>query len=402
MESIRKRKRKIFAPLSTSVTIACDSAFSPVTQVYDSITQEYQPDREVIYTVLRPVVTANASDGSWTESAVNALLSDMHWYANGVDISTLSSWTGKYEIAQSGLTRGSLIIRRNVATSERIDLQFRAVLPDSRLGLNVPIVSGYICLHTTDKSTDSYSCSLSEDAHITYRPLLDKLFLYRYKVNEGLIVANEDTEDDARDGNEYEHTLHYHLYLGGQQLNSGYTVKLYHKDTASSSTEVTASDPRIISLSVSSLTLDLRLVSKDDYILKFYVDGDDVASLQFSCSLEYFPIENPEPVDECDIQPTSLQIANRLTAQSDGCTIDCPGAYLDITWYTDSAYKTATEHNCGEDTLIDLSRTGIGSNHNDDWLDVYAACSQKGPYNVAVDGDGDVLTDSEGNPYIFR
>lgn len=402
MESIRKRKRKIFAPLSTSVTIACDSAFSPVTQVYDSLSQEYQPDREVIYTVLRPVVTANAPDGSWPDSAANALLSEMHWYVNGVDISTISSWTGKYEISQTGLSRGSLVIRRNVSPSEHLDLQFRAVLPDPRIGRNVPIVSGFICLHTVDKSTDSYSCSLSEDSHIIYRPLLDKLFLYRYKVNEGLIAEDDELEDEARDGNEYEHTLHYHLYLGGQQLNSGYTVKLYHRDSASTATEVTSADARVLTLTASSLTLDLRLVNKDDYILKFYVDGDEVASLQFSCSLERFSLENPEPVDECDIQPEDRRIANRLTAQSAGNTIVCPGAYLDITWYTDSAYKTGVQHNSGEDTLIELSRTGIGSSHNDDWLDIYASCRQKGPYNVAVDGDGDVLTDSNGNTYIFR
>lgn len=161
METIKKRKRKIFAPLTTSVTVACDSAFSPVTQVYNAEIQEYEPDRTVIATVLRPVVTANAVDGSWNDPYVNKLLADMHWFANGQDISTLDDWTGKYEISQVGAERGSLIIRRNVAPGERIDLHFEAVLPDPRIGFNIDIVSEVVCLSTTDKSTDSYAANPS-------------------------------------------------------------------------------------------------------------------------------------------------------------------------------------------------------------------------------------------------
>ena len=402
METLKKRKRKIFAPLTTYVTVACDSAFSPVTQVYNAEIQEYEPDRTVIATVLRPVVTANAVDGSWNDPYVNKLLADMHWFANGQDISTLDDWTGKYEISQVGAERGSLIIRRNVAPGERIDLHFEAVLPDPRIGKNIDIVSEVICLSTTDKSTDSYAASLSEDPSIVYRPLLDKLYLYSWRVAQGLIAASPAAEAACRDGNEYERVLNFALFRGNTRLNSGYTVKLFRISNILNMTEVTLPDPLVIGMTLTTLTLDLRLMDKDDFALLFYIDNNEVARLQFSVSLGRFPIENPEPVDSCDIAPNDTEIYNRLTAHSDGNVIDDVGAFLNITWKTDSATKTAVQHNDGERTVIQLADTGIGSGADDSWLNVYASIKQKPAYRVAVDRNGKVFTDRNGVPYIFR
>lgn len=402
MESIKKRKRKIFAPLTTSVTVACDSAFSPVTQVYDAEIQEYTPDRSILHTVLRPVVTANATDGSWPDTYANKLLSDMHWFANGQDISTLDDWTGKYEISQVGGERGSLIIRRNVAPGERIDLHFEAILADQRLGVNIPIVSEAICLSTIDKSIDSYSASLSEDARIVYQPLLDKLYRYSWRVAQGLEVASAQTEQGCRDGNEYERTLHFALFRGSTRISTGYTVKLFRITNILTMTEITVPDPMVISLGLTSVTLDLRLMAKDDFAVLFYVDNAEVARIQFSVSLDRFPIENPEPVDSSDILPTDTEIYNRLSAHSEGNVIEDVGAYLNITWLTDSAYKSSVRHNDGERTVIQLADTGVGTGVDDSWLLVYANVLQKGPYKVAVDRNGKVFTDSNGVPFIFR
>jgi hypothetical protein len=402
METIKKRKRKVFAPLTHSVTLSCDSAFTPVTQVYDAELSEYVPDRSVIATVLRPVVTANASDGSWPDPYVNKLLADMHWYANGVDISTIASWTGKYEITQVGAERGSLVISRNVAPGEKIDLQFKAVLPDPRLGVNIPIVSSIICLSTTDKSNDSYLASLAEDARIIYRPLLDKLYHYAWRVAQGLTPASPTAEADARDGNEYERTLHFALFRGNNKVNSGYTVKLFRINNVNSMTEITTPDPIVIGMTLSTLTLDLRLLAKDDFCLKFYVSGTEVARLQFSVSLGDFPVENAEPKDACDILPTDTEIYNELIGASEGNAIEDIGAYLDITWFTDSAYKSNAQHNDGARAVIQLADTGIGSGVDDSWLEVYASIRQKGAYKVAVDSDGNVFTDSNNVPFIFR
>ena len=402
MESIKKRKRKIFAPLTTSVTVTCDSAFSPVTQVYDAEIQEYVPDRGVLQTVLRPVVTANAVDGSWPDVYANKLLSDMHWFANGIDISTLNDWTNKYEISQVGAERGSLIISRNVAPNERIDLHFEAVLADPRLGVNIPIVSEAICLSTIDKSIDSYSASLSEDARIVYKPLLDKLYRYSWRVAQGLETASPQAEAECRDGNEYERTLHYALFRGSNRISTGYTVKLFRITNILTMTEITAPDPLVISLGLTSVTLDLRMMEKDDFAILFYVDNNEVARIQFSVSLDHFPIENPEPVDSSDILPTDTEIYNRLSAHSEGNVIEDVGAFLNITWITDSAYKSSVHHNDGERAIIQLADTGVGTGVDDSWLLVYANVLQKGAYKVAVDRNGDVFTDSNGVPYIFR
>ena len=100
METSRKRIRRDFAPLTVSVAIACDSAYSPLMQVYDAQTGEYEPNRQLSPTVIRPEVNAVASDGSWPNHSANKALANLKWYVNGVNITTLSAWTGKYRRRQ--------------------------------------------------------------------------------------------------------------------------------------------------------------------------------------------------------------------------------------------------------------------------------------------------------------
>ena len=58
--------------------------------------------------VILPEVIANAADGSWDMPYVNSLLAEMNWFANGENISAISSWNGKYSIDTVGDTRGAI------------------------------------------------------------------------------------------------------------------------------------------------------------------------------------------------------------------------------------------------------------------------------------------------------
>lgn len=401
METLRKRIRREYAPLSVSIAVACDSAFSPLTQVYDSASAEYEPDRYVSPTVIRPIITANATDGSWPDPHANHALANMKWYANGVDISTISSWEGKYEIDQVGATRGSLIIYRNVAPSERISLHFEAVLADDRLGVNLPIVTDEIILSTIDKSVDSWSADLSADKSILYNPFLDKLHLYDYKVSHGLISASSGAEAAARDGNEYERTIPFQVYKGGVRQTSGFTVQLYRVVSTSSLTELTADDDEVVSISTSAVVLDLRMIEKDNYMLIFKVSGSEIARVQFSVSRVYQSF-TCEPSNDAPIVYGQTERYDEAIVNSEGKIVDCPASIIEIVWKTDSAYATGVTHNEGGTTEYQLSKTGVGQLATDDWLDIYTTATQKPCYSVAIDEDANILTDENGNDLIFN
>ena len=98
MEIARNRIRRDYAPLTVSASLVCDSAYSPVMQVYSAAQNEYLPDRTLSPTVLRPIVNAAASDGSWPTPSANAQLANMKWYVNNVDITTLPAWSGLFTI----------------------------------------------------------------------------------------------------------------------------------------------------------------------------------------------------------------------------------------------------------------------------------------------------------------
>ena len=71
---------------------------------------------------------ANAADGSWDMPYVNSLLAEMNWFANGENISAISSWNGKYSIDTVGDTRGAITISRNVAPGESFELYFEGLI----------------------------------------------------------------------------------------------------------------------------------------------------------------------------------------------------------------------------------------------------------------------------------
>jgi len=401
MEIARNRIRRSFAPLNVSVAIACDSAYSPLMQAYKAATGEYEPNRLLSPTVIRPIITASAPDGSWPVASANSSLANMKWYVNGVDITTLADWVGKYTIDPTGSTRGSITITKNIAPGNNITMRFEANLVDSRLGVTIPITTDEVVLSTVDVAQDSYSISLSADKNIRYNPFLDKLHLYDYKVAHGLISASAAAEAAAKDGNEYKRIIPFNVYKGDTKLTSGFTVKFYKVNSASSITEVAASDYEVVSVSTSQIELDLRLITKADYMIKAFVNNAEIAKVQFSINRIWADF-SCRPSNETSILPDQTERYDEVQVDSEGKKVECPGNVIKITWYTDTAASTAVQHNEGGTTVFQLEKTGIGKDYSNDWIDVYIDAQQKEAHYVAKDESNDVLTDESGNILIFN
>jgi hypothetical protein len=400
-ESGRIRIRRDFAPLSVSVSLACATDYSPVTQAYDPAQGTYEPDRSITPTLLRPTVSANAADGSWTDYTANSHLADMQWLVNGVDISTLTDWTDKYEIETVGVTRGSLLIKRNLAPAERLSLQFKANLVDNRLGVTIPILTDPVILSVVDKADASYSVSLDCEKTIRYNPFNDKLFLYEYKVAHGLQEASTAAYNAAlADSGSYLRTISARLYKGGTLMQaSGFTTKIYKVENESTFTELEMAVEN--GTDSWAYTLDLRMLEKANYMIKAFVDDTEVGRIQFSIARDKQSF-TCRPTNETDILPSQHERYDVVQVDSSGKIVECPESILKILWYTDSATVTEMQHNEGKAALIDLAAAGVGQNYNDDWLDVYVSAAPKGVFELAADENGDILTDENGENFIIN
>lgn len=403
MEANKKRIRKDFAPLNIVANLICSTPNSPVMQVYNALNGEWEPDRSVSPTAIFPVVNAAATDGSWTNGQANNLLANMVWKVDGVDISTIPAWVGKYSIETSGNNRGQLTITRNLYPSEHFTLSFEAVIPDNRFGINVPVKADGISLSTSDKSVDDYSLSISEDQIIKYNPFKDRLLIYEYKVAKGLVAYSDAERLAAIDHNAYERSINVTVNKGPSIITSGFSLKLY-KISGSTLTEVGTSDYEIISLTSSLVKLDLRLIEKADYMLKVFVLSKEMAHKQFSVSRAYPKIIG-DVASGSSINPGETSHCNKALISCDGDIVRYPEAILSIIWKTETYDATngtkMVVHNEGEQALINLNNAGVGDTELDDWMNIFFSATQKGAMNIATDENGNTLINESGNILII-
>lgn len=408
MESQKKRIRREYEPLTTMASLVCTSPSSPVTQVYNSNNGQYEPDRSLTPTVVHPDVVANAKDGSWKTPQSNPYLADMKWLINGVDISTITEWQGKYEIDLVGATRGDIILKRNLAPGTYLELSFEANLADNRLGVNLPIKTDPIILSTVDKSEDDFGMDIGDDQIIQYDPFKDVLHRYEYKTSHGLQVPSASAESAARDDvNSYERTVPIHLYKGKDIVPvTDYSVKLFQVTGVVSGvpqlTELTTDNAdEVESIASDGVTLDLRLIAKRDYLIRAYVENVAVAQKQFSVN-RIFPKFNVRPTNGTSIAPQDIERYDVAMVDYDGNIVDVPESIVSIIWKTDTEALKGVVHGEGGDIVIQLSKTGIGDTYLDDWMDVYCEGDQKPVHSVATDEDGNEFTDENGDTLIFN
>lgn len=402
MRSNKTRIRKDFAPLTVAVSIKCKTPAVPMTQIFNGSNVEYEPDRELSPTILLPEVVANASDGSWGSPSANHALANMKWFVNGKNIETLTDWSGKYSVdTTESSARGAISISRNISPGEFVELHFEADLVDNRLGVTIPIVTDKVLLSTVEKASDDYSISIDDSAVIQYDPVKDKLRLYDYKVAHGLTAASATAQAEATDKCAYRHTIPFSVFCGGKKLTSGYTVKLYRVKSSSELEALTTASSELEALTTASLTLDIRVIEKAAFVLKAFVDGKEVAMIQFGVSRIYqaFTIS---PTNGTAIHPLDTERFDKAMVDCDGNIVECPGNIIKINWFTDSAAKTAVEHNEGETTIFSLDKTGIGNDYTNSVLDVYCEAEYKAAHKTATDNEGKTLTDKNGNTYIFN
>lgn len=410
MKSSSKRIRIDYAPLNVAVSMECLTPNSPAMQVYNLTDGKgvYDPDREVEATVYCPRVLATAADGSWTDLRANKLLTETRWLVNGTDISTLADWTDKYSIdASASDTKGAITVKRNVSPDERYELRFEGVLADTRLGTRIPVTSDPVILSTETKGEDACSIALDDDQVIQYNPFKDRLLLYDYKVANGLAEASDEAKAAVTDKNAYLRAVGVTVFKGTSAVTDGVTLKLYRVSGADTRTEIAEGTEEYVSLASSggkfAVTLDLRVVTKADYMVVASIEGSSRPDLTAQFSVNRIAQRYAaQPTNGAGIMPGDTRRYDEVMVHSDGNMVERPESILKIDWYTDSAAKAGVWHNEGRITRFALDTTGIGSTYEDDWIDVYVDTEIKPAYSFAEDGSGNALTDESGNRLIFN
>lgn len=401
MEISKKRIRIDYAPLNVAVSVVNITPNSPVVQVYNGFTNQYEPNRALSPTVILPQVVASAADNSWGDPHSNHALADMKWFANGEDISTHPEWENLYSINQTGSLRGALSVMRNFSPGEQVSLHFEGVLADNRLGVNIPIKTEPIVLSCSDKSQNMYSLGIGDDMIIQYNPFKDKLFLYEYKTSHGLQTASSSAQTAATDENAYNRVIPVSLYSGDKVITTGYNIKLFRVNTATSFTELTAGEDEVIAIAPTQITLDLRLIHKSDYVIRAYAENREVAMVQFSVN-RLNPRYTIRMTNGTDISPFDTMRYDEVMVDYDGNVVDCPGSLIRILWYADTYAKTNVLLNEGDVTQFLLSLTGIGSSYNDSWIELHTMSELKEAHCIATDENNDIFTDENGNDLIFN
>lgn len=401
MRTEKKFMHRQYKPLVTSCTLACITPESTPTQVFSG--SEYQPNREGASGIpcgICPVVSANASDGSWQgKSRSNAHLSQMQWYVDGQKIESVSSWTDKYSIIQSGDNKGALLIKKNIGLNERVKLRFEGMILDYRTNKLVPANSNETTLYTVQSAEDAWSLETDFPLNLLYSPIDDNMLLHDYQVSHGLV--SKLTSQQINDGNQYLRTAEIRVKKGKELQKSGYTLELYRTDGGS---EVKMSvGNELTAFTLTSMTLDLRVVENGaTYLLKVLVDGK-VQCLKTICTVSrvHKPI-TVKPLVESDIYPTTEVLFQRASVRCKDNDVPCAENVIRLQLLGSTAYEKDVNLGEGSNITFRLDSLIIGSTQKDDYIETCFDYDYKEQYKVATDASGNTYTDENGNPFIFN
>lgn len=382
------RIRRDFAPLNVLVSLYCyTSATSPLNQIYDPDSGTYQPDRGGTVggagtpCVIRPLVMTGAEDTSWTNQNTNQYLSDIHWYVNGADISTLNDWTNKYSIDSTGADmRGSITIYRNLSSSERFVLSMKAKFADIRTGTNIDVETDTVILSTTDRAKSQWSLQIGTSNAVLYNPFEDKLLEYQYKIAHGISVGNA-TVASLTNSKSYLCNIPIIVLQGGATPTDTYSLQLFRL-SGGTQTQITANGREILQFTNTLLQLDLRLIEKDNFIIKLVYNSQVVATQAISVDRAY-PEYKVHAKHWNDALPTDKYYFEELGVDYNGNVMDYPQPVISVRWFTKTnTLNTKQYQSVGCKTVIDLERAAFGKESADDYCDIGYETRQSSVYKI--------------------
>lgn len=411
MITSQQRIRVDYAPLNIAVSLACKTPNSNTTQVYNSLTNEYDPDRSLSPTVVMPCIEVNAKDGTWDGQTPNENLANCKWFIDGVDITTIPAWQGFYEIVDSGTMKGAITISKNLEQGKSVALSFSADFVDPRTATNYKVISESISLSTTTKAEDKWHIDLRDSPIQMYNPIIDRLADWEYRNANGM-TKEVATRAEAIDRNAYERLFQFSVFCGTKQKTSGYVMTYWRIEAGATMTPLTTDSDEVIAMTHNTIKLDLRMIESGEYlaIAAEEIAGETNPAKKYRfLAQRQFSVQRVLPDDDIDlnsVNATSLSendtVRHDLAHMRIGDQIlRNPERVFKLQWKTNSIGATGVIHNEGVRGLMRMkdARRGVGQ---DAWLDVIIDAEPKSRHFIATDSNGNIYTDSNGNEYIFN
>ncbi len=337
----------------------------PLEQTYDADQDEYSPDYRLTPCALQPVISIIDRDGILPSGRVNSELTDIAWYRveNGVEGNALVTTPQKHVITSSGDNAGKLLWYINAAPQKPILLRFKAKYLDTRTNQVRNITMDY-----------SINC---KNATI-YKPTL-------------LLSSGDRYYNPLRDTDKQ--VISASLRLGSEECAKEKRLFIWEilRDRGQFSA-ITADDLEIkVSADGTSVTLDRSLMGKRICIrcrAKFSADG------------------NPASVDLSDATPNRIvNIVRRIPFYDydilDTVDVANPTRELQVLWWM------APNNSIHFENAV-LVGHGMSPRVPTDLLDpnrgaiLALEVKDLDPLALAMDADGKVFVDADGNPFIFH
>lgn len=413
-QSERKHTRLDFSPLTLSCELVCMTPDSPTAQAANTANNQYEPDRSVSPTIIRPQTTVNDPDGIYTSGINNRnLASDKHqWKVNGVDIASVWKEGTDYSIIKDATAdNGSLKVMKNLVPGEVASLSYEGVFNDFRTGTNYVVGASGMVLTTTDKGGNKTDCYVDCE-NLVYDPLKDELSLYEYLVAQGL--KEDGKRADYVNGKSYERTVTVTLTQGLSTLSAlpdGMTMRLVERGSETAIEAGSMEHPEVTSIAFPKIGFDMRFVWEEDLEVQFVQNGRTVASRGITLTRDMSLLTQHDVARGNDVvQGQETYYNNGIFASGDQ-RIPYPELYYEIQWWTQArTYDTATAsykyadkiyRHTGESMSCSVESLGMGTEKNLSWFDVAMDIEERDPAAMVTSETADeVLTDENGNVLI--
>lgn len=358
----------------------------PLEQTYDADQDEYSPDYRLTPCALQPVISIIDRDGILPSGRVNSELTDIAWYRveNGVEGNALVTTPQKHVITSSGDNAGKLLWYINAAPQKPILLRFKAKYLDTRTNEVRNITMDY---SINCKNATIYKPTLllsSGDRY--YNPLRDT---DKQVISASLRLEAEECAKEKR-------LFVWEILRDRGQFSA-----------------ITADDLEIkVSADGASVTLDRSLMGKRICIrcrVRYSAAGNpesvelsDAAPFKIVNIVRRIPFYDYDMLDTVDeVLPDTKEVNPRATIFDNVGEIATPTRELQVLWWMAPNNSVHFEnavlvgHGMSPSVpteLLDPNRGAILA------LEV----KDLEPLALAMDADGKVFVDADGNPFIFH
>ena len=410
--SQRVHTRVKFTPLTCSCSLVCLTPQSPLTQSVNTTLSpvEYEPDRSLSPTILKPEVRAFDPDGIFNQGAANSLLSldSIEWLVDGKAIQDVWVKGTDYEIVtDEGDERGCLRVKKNLPAGETATLRFKGKFLDYRDKKIYAVESDEVSLSATDKGADAVAC-FADKPFVEYDPLYDDLLLYEYKVAHGIEVQGN--RDEHKDGKSYEQEVSVIVTMGSKEmadLPDGMTMRLLSGGEAV--TPRSEAHPEVLSMAYPKIVFDMRLIDKASYEVQFVRDGKAQAQCQIGLHTSVSMPTMVQPTSGADIVPSQTNYTNSVLVQLADRVVEYPELYYLIQWHTQGVKKVNGEYvvdepkqwQNGKDLDVPIRSLGLGTRFENSYFEAYFDVCAQASCSLCRDENGNVLVDETGDFLIF-